>query len=231
MVRDLLQYSIKNNLAHIPSALSMLSYLNFIFKNKIVTPDMNIIIGKPFGSQAYYLLWNKYWNLPLKKYSYIINHDEIDFIDFSEDMIGNSLGVAAGIYISNNKYTWVNISDATLQVGTTLEAIQLIGNLQQNILLTVDFNNEQLVSNFSKNSRMDIIDYESYFNSNGWNSLIVFNKEYESIYDFIKKEGPKVILFSTIKGDGVLEMKNDPIKWHYRKLKDIEEVTIEEENC
>ena len=46
--------------------------------------------------------------------------------------------------------------------------------------------------------------------------------------DFIDgiKSLPVVFLFRTIKGKGVLEMENDPVKWHYKELKNIDEITI-----
>ena len=37
----------------------MLDYLEVLFTEGIVTMDNGIVIGKPFGSQAYYLLWRK----------------------------------------------------------------------------------------------------------------------------------------------------------------------------
>ena len=59
MKKELLTYSYEQGLSHIPSALSMLDYVDTLFSNRLVTPEDYIIIGKPFGSQAYYLVWEK----------------------------------------------------------------------------------------------------------------------------------------------------------------------------
>ena len=57
MINDeIVTYSRKLKLTHIPSALSMSTYVEFLFENKIIVPYRDkIVLGKPFGSQTYYL--------------------------------------------------------------------------------------------------------------------------------------------------------------------------------
>jgi deoxyxylulose-5-phosphate synthase len=71
----------------------------------------------------------------------------------------------------------------------------------------------------------NILDVYSLFFDFGWNVLLVKNKNYSKIKDFLKKKGPKVILFQTIKGNGVREMEENPIKWHYKKIGSSDEIT------
>jgi len=219
LVKKILEYSIEKDLGHIPSALSMLDYLEYLFRNHL-DRDWNIVIGKPYGAQAYYIIWKELYGLDIDNLSYGVKHNEIDFVDYGEETLGNALGIASGMSY-NKKPTWCNISDAVLQMGSTLEAMQFIGKNKQDILLTVDYNNMQLTGRNDQN----IIDAYSLFFDFGWNVLLVKNKDYSKIKGFIKKKGPKVILFQTIKGDTVREMEENPIKWHYKKLGSLDEIT------
>jgi transketolase N-terminal domain/subunit len=227
MKKELIKYSFKNKLAHIPSALSMIDYLQEVFK--FVKRNDNIIIGKPFGAQAYYLIWKKLkWIENIEQLSMGVKHDEIDFVHFSEETIGNALGVAAGVAIATENLknkTYVNLSDACLQMGNTLEAIQFIGKHQLNIFVTIDYNNSQVTGNCS-----DIIPIEpvfEFFKNNGWNIIIQDN---ESITENIKFcyniNGPSVLVIKTKKGNGFPQMEKNTKKWHYKKIESIEELDI-----
>ena len=210
MIKSLAQYSYDNNLSHIPSALSMLSYLEELISNKLVTKDDFIVIGKPFGVQAYYLLWEKYWGLDIRNLSVGVKHDEIDFVDYSEETIGNALGVGCGIAMTTDKLVWVNITDATLQMGNTLEAIQFIGQLQlKNIALTIDYNNSQVVGD-----TRDIISVDPVIEMfKGYNWQVE-----QDLSNFGMTSMPRVYVLKTKKGDGVDFMEEDTKKWHYRRL-------------
>ena len=225
---ELLHYSYINKLSHIPSALSMYNYVDAIFKDKWVTENDIIVIGKPFGAQAYYLIWRKYNKLRnIEKLSVGVKHDEIDFVDYSEETIGNSLGVASGIAMTTNKKVWVNLSDASLQMGNTLEAIQFIGQKRQkNIFVTIDWNGMQVTGKTS-----DIIDVDpikNMFVDYGWNLCTCNNgHDYKEITKTLARsqgdERPTVIIFKTLKGGGHPEL-NDT-KWHYRKIDSLDELT------
>jgi len=211
MIKQLLKYSYDNDLAHIPSALSMLSYLEELFKSGLVTPEDYIILGKPFGAQAYYLLWEKYWGLKdIQSLSPIVKHSEVAFVDFSVETMGNDLGVAAGIAMASDKLVWVNTTDAALQMGNTLEAIQFIGhNKLNNIQVTIDYNNSQVTGKTS-----DILSVEpviEFFRGCGWQ--VEKDLKHFGIGTF-----PKVFIMNTKKGDGVNFMEKNPKTWHYRKL-------------
>jgi transketolase N-terminal domain/subunit len=210
IVKQLIEYSYANNLSHIPSALSMLSYLEELFEKKLVTKEDFIVIGKPFGSQAYYLLWEKYWGLKIEGLSAGVKHDEIDFVDYSEETIGNALGVGCGIAMTTDKLVWVNITDATLQMGNTLEAIQFIGQMQlKNIALTIDYNNSQVLGSTS-----DIIDVDpviQMFKAYNW------HVEHD-LSNFGMTVRPRVYVLKTTKGDGIPVMEDNIKEWHYKVL-------------
>jgi len=233
LIKRLLEYSIDNNLSHIPSALSMLHYTHELFRHDdseaVIDPySWNIVIGKPFGAQAYYIIWHYYYMLNIDDLSYGVKHNEIDFVDYGEETLGNALGFASGISY-NGKRTYCNISDGALQMGPTLEAIQFIGKHKQNIVLTVDYNRTQLTGNTTDILGMTINGvYDTFYNA-GWLPYIIsdskFNaKNIKSILD--NSKGPIVFLIETNKGSGIDEMVQDPVKWHYKQLRNMNEITL-----
>ena len=224
LVDTLVDFSRKNGCSHIPSALSMLTYINFLFKRRIIQPFRDrIVLGKPFGSQAYYVVWKELGYLDnIENLSVGVKHYEIPFVDYSEETMGNALGVSIGIALAHpDKRVWVNLSDATLQMGSTLEAIQYIGqNKLKNIFLTVDNNNCQVTGHTSE--VIDVTPVIKMAEIYGWNVVTVdghdetqMEKELTSIENF---NGPILINFLTQKGYGVDYMQKDPIKWHYKLI-------------
>ena len=227
--KEILKYSYKHNLGHIPSALSMCDYVESVFK--FVKKDDKICLGKPFGAQTYYIIWkNLGWLNDIDILHMAVKHDEIDFVDYSEETMGNALGVASGIAMTTEKKVYVNLSDSSLQMGNTIEAIQFIGQHQQNILVTVDYNNAQVTGTID-----EIIDIKPVFNlaeSYGWkvyhlyktdNAELVFREAYN--YKI-----PVLIVCHTIKGDGISSMEKEIKKWHYKKIdSEIELRSLEQE--
>jgi len=218
-VSRLLKYSFDNNLSHIPSALSMYGYIKELFNNRLVTPNDHIVIGKPFGAQAYYLVWKELGYLDnIEELSVGVKHDEIDFVDYSEETIGNALGVGAGIAMASDKMVWINITDATLQMGNTLEAIQFIGQMQlKNIALTIDYNNSQVTGKTS-----DIINVDP---------IIEMFKQYNwqvehDLTNFGMTSRPRVYIMNTTKGDGLPSMIKDNKLWHYKKIENSTELQL-----
>jgi transketolase len=227
MRNELLAYSFKQGLSHIPSAMSMLDYVDVLFTENIVTPDDKIVLGKPFGSQAYYLIWRKLGYLKtIEGLNIGVKHDEIEFVDYSEETMGNALGVAIGIALTTNKRVWVNISDASLQMGNTLEAIQFIGHHGiKNIFLTIDYNDAQVTGKPS-----DILKIKpliQFFKEYGWFTQEVNGHDKEKLITSFKNAVtslPNVYFCHTIKGYGVRQIEENISKWHYRKIESDDEL-------
>jgi transketolase N-terminal domain/subunit len=222
IAKELLEYSYKNKLSHIPSALSMLDYVNFLFSEEVVKRDDIIVIGKPFGAQAYYLIWQRLgWLDNIESLSVGVKHDEIDFVDYGEETMGNALGVAIGMALANpEKQVWVNITDATLQMGNTLEAIQFIGHNQiKNILLTIDYNNKQVTGNTEDVLSVEPI-YDLFLNYK-WRTQGVDGhsvKGLSNVFSRLDNNQPNVVFCYTDKGHGVQTFLEEPKKWHYQKI-------------
>lgn len=163
------------------------------------------------------------YNLP-KKLGYGIKHEELNFIEYGEETIGNALGIASGIAISQDKPVYCNISDGCFQMGPTQEAIQFIGHHQQKIFLTIDCNEFQLTGNTNDIIGIDIEKIKRHFDIYGWHTYTIDTTKKFSIPEITKF--PSVILFKTKKGQGVKEMEENPQEWHYKELKDVNEITI-----
>lgn len=226
MKKELLEYSFKNKLSHIPSALSMLDYVEVLFENYFVVPEDKIVIGKPFGSQAYYLVWQKlnYLN-SIEKLSVGVKHEEIDFVDYGEESMGNALGVACGIALSDPvKKVWVNLSDASLQMGNILEAIQFIGHHNlKNIFVTVDYNNTQVTGKIGDILRIDPV--INFCKNYDWSVHIVDGHDKEKLrnsFSNMSTINPNIFFCFTKKGNGIKVMEDNVKEWHYK--------TIESEN-
>lgn len=215
----LLRYSYERGFCYIASALSHLDYVYYLFSSGIIKESDNICIGKPFGAQAYYVVWSELNIIDdISKLSLGLKSDEISFVDFSEETIGNALGVAAGISLCDKKRTWVNISDAALQMGNTLEAIQFIGSKKlNNILLTIDYNKMQVTGKIQDIMPVDSV--VSFFMASGWNVIFIdghSRSSMETISQKLSNDLPNVIFFKTQKGYGVDLIESDPVMWHYK---------------
>ena len=227
MRKELLEHSYKQKLSHIPSALSMLDYVDCLFSDRIITPDDYIVLGKPFGSQAYYLIWQKLGYLQnIENLNVGVKHDEVAFVDYSEETMGNALGVAAGIAMTTTKRVWVNITDAALQMGNTLEALQFIGHHNlSNIFVTVDYNNAQVTGRTE-----DILAVEpviqmckNYY----WWTQVVDGHDKAAVtnaFNNVVTTMPSIVFCRTRKGAGVAEMESNIRMWHYRTIKDEQEL-------
>lgn len=214
-----------NKWSHIPSALSMYDYISVIFDNQLidVSKGDRVIIGKPHGSQAYYIPWKR--NGLISSYdnlNTVLKYGEVDFVDYTIDILGDAIGVGAGVAFCNkDTKTWINIGDAVLQMGNALEAIQTIGHKKiDNIILTIDYNNAQRCGRCD-----DILSIEPVFDfmaNYGWDVILVEDghdhKEILQKWNQSNFSKPTAFVFKTIKGNGYSLMIEDIMKWHYKTL-------------
>ena len=216
---DLLRFSYEQKLAHIPSALSMFDYVYDLFVNKLVTPDDKLIIGKPFGCQTYYIIWKHLGYLDrIDNLSVALKHDEVPWVTLAEETMGNSLGIAAGVALTTDKLVWVNLTDATLQMGATAEAIQFIGhNRLKNVLVTIDYNGCQVTGRTADIMPTDPV--VELFKSCGW-------EVFHDLNNFAIGDKPRVFVIHTQKGSGIPTMSDNIKKWHYRTIADQQELEL-----
>ena len=154
-----------------------------------------------------------------------VKHDEIDFVDYGEETMGNALGVATGIALAcENQSVWVNITDATLQMGSTLEAIQYIGHHGiKNITVAVDYNRMQVTGDTNEILTVDPI--INMCRNYKWDVHVVNGHNVDEIKHSWNRrsQSPAIYFYVTTKGHGVDYMVQDPVKWHYRPIEALDE--------
>ena len=240
-----LESSYKNNLSHIPSALSMLRYLSIMVPlMRWKYPEYEWVAGKQFGQQSFYSIYET-----LKEYGLdnlipqdgeevyrplLLNNINKEFV-FIEETLGNSIGIAIGLALSQKRPIWINLSDSVFQMGRIQEALRVISHHQLNIFITIDGNGCTRCISEPKDAyqyygRKNPSEYvQDLFIANNIESIIVpayHPKDIKNIFDiveeFAKKNNPRAIYFDTIKGDGVFEFETDPVGWHYKKMSEKE---------
>ena len=106
-------------------------------------------------------------------------------------------------------------------MGSTLEALQYIGqNKIKNILLTIDNNNSQ-VTGETKNI-IDILPVIEMVKKYNWNVFELDGHDEKNmkktLLNINYKQGPILINFLTKKGYGIKYMEKDPVEWHYKPM-------------
>lgn len=216
---SLLKLSYKKGLGHIPSALSMVDYFNAV--NSCIDYEQDaLVIGKPYGAQAYSVVWGK--GAEVKTYGVTSVHPNVTWADST---LGNCLGVAAGLLIGNNyNRIFVNIGDGCIQSGPILSSIAYIGSGKlkdaHKIILCIDANGKQCIQDtyWTSFRLADIL------NAFGW-STTVFDGHEDYLHYRVKqylagfaRKAPTAFIFHTKKGNGVPFMEEDPSAWHYRVM-------------
>lgn len=228
--RAILTMSYHAGVGHVPSALSMVDYLSVVFRHFVDPSRDKVILGKPYGAQAYYAVfaqcgwispdWSCYGSEdPRWRYCIGREHPLVTFID---DTLGNALSVACGIAMGYPGRVYVNVSDAYFQAGSVWESIMFAGaHRLDNMMLTVD-NNHMQVLGFTP----DILDVEPLkqrLEMFGWHALSANGHDLAAIHRTCEEAfasphmRPTAIVFNTTKGRGVSFMENCP-EWHYREL-------------
>ena len=103
--RDVLEMSLRARVGHVPSALSMVDYLCVAFSRFLRPPEDRLILGKPYGAQAYYALFARLGWAPFEEgrygsgephWTYCMGHEH-PLVHFVDDTMGNALSVACGV--------------------------------------------------------------------------------------------------------------------------------------
>lgn len=202
--RKILEKSIKYNLGHIPSSFSMLDYYK-IFNSLLNNYNYKLFMGKFFGAQSYYAIWDE----EIKQSCLNYNDSHCFYVDIS---LGNILGIMIGYALVNKNIKVIgHISDSILQSGIFLECISLAADLKlDNIYLILDNNNKGIYTSLNINPHHIFINWKLYtLNSN--NPTLCFTDFIEDI-----KSKPKIMICHTKKGDGINFLEKNPEKYHYK---------------
>lgn len=229
--KEILISSFENHWAHLPSAFSHVDYIYKICET-LEPENTKIIFGKPFGAQGYYI--------PFKHFGFIDDYNGFsegvkieelqkhskfpEIFTFSEETIGNALGVAIGVALANRtKVVWCNISDASLQMGQTLEALLFIfehSKELKNLNVTIDYNNRQVHSELNPDiSPIITMLYHSLSINAHFLHGHEFSPENENREIHLKiTDKPTFYVFDTIKGKGNHFFERRPENLHYSTL-------------
>ena len=229
---DLLENSYKWNIAHIPSALSMLKYLSYLiplmhFKYR----EYQWVAGKQFGQQAYYTIYQKIGLeklIPKTIQPLLLNGINKEFA-YVEETLGNSLGVAIGMAMSQDRPIWINLSDSVFQMGRVQEALRLITQLNLNILITIDGNRSSRCT--SSQASWEVYKQEpakfirELMLANGFEfgRLPGYGHRYDPkliaiLEEALSSNKPRCIYFDTTKGNGFELFEKESVAWHYKKM-------------
>lgn len=214
-IKKIINLSYKDKVPHIPSALSQLMYFQYLLPK---VKNFDWVAGKQFGWPAYRIFYKELEIKPPYKNIFLNNKINSEF-KYVEETLGNSLGVSIGMALTQDKPIWINLPDSVFQMGRVLEALPLLNKFNSNILITVDFNN-------TTRSKTDVY-YKDYikrlFEINNIQviQMDAANPDLDAIDIFVKTDGPRTIIFETIKGYGVDLFRKNIIDWHYKELDDI----------
>ena len=209
---------------------TVLFYGNFInLKNK----NRNIfILSKGHALACLYLtlidkkiinyryLKNGYRNLKLGGQLDIFNSK---FVDWNTGSLGHSIGVSIGLAIKNpKKKIYLIVGDAEFEEGSVWEAIFFISEKKiKNIMIIIDRNNMSATSEIKKKDifTKKIIDQLNLKVNriDGHN----FNKIYEVLNNFKKKNVSNILITNTIKGKGFRIFENNKKYSHEMPKSDI----------
>lgn len=193
------EFNKKYNFGHVASALSFRPIVDYIYS--IENEHKSILLGKPFGASVLYQKWLELNYITEEDLDNLLgvyrpsDQDKLNIprIDYVAPTLGNALGVAVGLAWSNKKQNYtVIISDSSLLMGPTLEAIILMKDLDiKNLEVVVDWND--------------------------WTSKSQMPIDIKSIQDYLY--GLDILqyfkFFNNPKGYGVIEIEKEPDKWHY----------------
>ena len=235
--KELLKMSYENNLSHLPSSLSVLRYLSILiplFQKKYQNFDW--VAGKQFGQQAYYVIYkilNRNDLIPLnisENYKPLLTNSINNEFVFIEETLGNSLGVAIGLALSQTNPIWINLSDSVFQMGRIQEALRIITQFNLNIFITIDGNKSSrctdlsnsksyygnknpllYIKNLAKTNNIPFFAADAFKDNN-------FKDIYKKAIKCIEMNGPRILYFNTIKGNGVEEFETNSVNWHYKKM-------------
>ena len=234
------------NEGHIPSSLSIVDIINFIYKKKLKikshkNPNRDIfILSKGHGGMALYVVLNKFGFLrssELKRYgsanSLLGGHPDMTKINYVEASTGSlghgfctAVGCSLALKILKKKNTvYCLTGDGECHEGTIWEAANIAANNKlNNIINIVDVNG-------SAKQLMPIDNLSLKWKAFGWNVINCdghSEKSLEYAFSKIKKfknQKPSVILANTIKGKGIPFMEGHG-KWHHKIPNDQELISI-----
>lgn len=210
--KRILEVALRDEMGHIPSALSILDIV-WVLYDKVMTKDDQFILSKGHGVMALYAVLEAKglldWN------SKLMGHPKRGgAILASTGSLGHGLPMAVGLAKAKKikgeaGRVFCLIGDGECNEGTTWESAMLASHHKlDNLVVIVD-------QNHSSDRALDTGDLQKKFEAFGFHSEERFEG---NIFHFDNGESnPKALIVRTIKGEGVPFMVGDN-SWHNKKL-------------
>lgn len=235
---NVLKMVINGKSSHIGSIYSCVEIITILFKEFLKLNKKNykkkkrnkLILSKGHAAAGLYaalagvgIINKKELTLHCKNGSYMSGHasNSVPGVDFSSGSLGQGLGFAAGIALSNKKAklnykVYCILSDGELNEGSIWEALLFISHHRLNNLdIIIDRNFYQSIKTTEKTLALEPLDQKLV--SFGFHVLKGDGHSFNFLRKAlkIKTKLPKVIIAKTTKGKGVNFMENN-ILWHYK---------------
>lgn len=238
----ILEQSKRAGVGHIGSALSLADILCVLYSGFVRVPGQEsperdlLILSKGHAALALYgaLYLTNVIDLPIldtycEDGSLLGVHPEHQLagVDFSTGSLGMGLSIGAGAALGasiagDGARTFVIVSDAELNEGSTWEAVMFAGHHKlAGLVVIIDDNGSQALGQSREILALDPVAPK--WRGFGWNALEVDGHDPVALSTaFTEALGstmPTVIVAQTILGKGVSFMEND-FRWHYLPLAD-----------
>ena len=228
--RKIVELVFKSKEGHIPSSLSIIDIIYYIYKKRLKKNNSIFILSKGHGSLALYVVLNyfkilktKILNLYFKNNKFIGGHPEINLrgVEASTGSLGHGFPTATGIALglkikkNNKKKIYVLVGDGECNEGPIWESAHIASNYKlDNLICIVD-------DNKSSKNLLPIDNLLKKWSAFGWHTIKANGHSFKSLdsafakIDKKKNKKPSVIIASTIKGKGISFMENQG-KWHHK---------------
>lgn len=218
--KRILEVAYRDEMGHIPSALSILDIVWTLY-DKVMTRDDQFILSKGHGCMALYAVLEEKGLLDWSRK--LMGHPKRGgAILASTGSLGHGLPMAIGLAKAKKikgepGHVFCLIGDGECNEGTTWESAMLAAHHKlDNLTVIVD-------QNHSSDRALDTGSIPDKFISFGW---LATESEYGHITElfkclplwvYVKRDKPVCVTYNTTKGNGVPFMETDP-SWHNRRL-------------
>lgn len=212
----ILEVAVRDEMGHIPSALSILNII-WVLYDRIMKKDDQFILSKGHGVMALYAVLEEKglldWDTKL------MGHPKRGgAIMASTGSLGHGLPMAVGLAMANkikkeDGRIFCLIGDGECNEGTIWESSLLASHHKLNNLVVILDNNGSSTRALNMGS---LVDKFHAFGFSVWDIYGHKNDEIELALN-TKSDKPLMIIASTTKGYGVDMMRNNP-EWHNRRL-------------
>ena len=218
---------------HVASSYSILDILYVLYGDVLnISPDKvndvnrdRFILSKGHAAIGYYAILRHYGYFSdavdsMCKYGSILgghpDANKINGVEVSTGSLGHGLPVAVGMalglkILKNDAHIYCLIGDGEINEGSMWESLLICNHHKlNNITLILDYNH-------STDRAIDIKDIGSKFECFGFETVSVDGHNHDEIRKtlLIRGDKPVAVIANTVKGNGIIEMTNNPA-WHHR---------------